>query len=86
MNKAEQQRRILWIVKHLAMQAIGLPAAERRAFIDDEIAGIRRDFERGYAANPKVKAGALEFADRLREWTDALLQMMERSGGTARRG
>ena len=37
-------------------------------------------------AQRTLQAGALEFAGRLREWTDALLQMMERSGGTAGRG
>jgi hypothetical protein len=85
MDKAEQQQRILAIVNRLAMQAIGLPAAERRAFIDREIAVIKRDYERQYAADPKIKAGALEFADKLREWTDALLLMMERSGGVTGR-
>jgi hypothetical protein len=81
MDQGEPHDRLMPLNTALAMKAIALPAGERAAFVDAEIAALKRTDRRADAAAPAMLALVLDFAEKMREWGLRLTGMIEVSGG-----
>ena len=82
MDRKREAQEIMELVDTIAMEAFELPAAERPAFLKARIGELRDDFARASVGDPEKAAIGVEFGDRLEEWTEARLKMLEQSSGT----
>ncbi len=81
MNKGEELERIKRVMMTVAMLAFECPPSDRSIFIKHQIDGLRRAYRNTFQAKPKAAAAAMEFADKMQEWVEALVRKLELSGG-----
>jgi hypothetical protein len=81
MNKSEEVERIKRVLMTVAMCAFERAPNDRSIFIKHEIDGLRRAYRNTFRTKPKAAAAAMEFADKMQEWVEALVRKLELSGG-----
>jgi hypothetical protein len=81
MSKSEELERIKRVLMTLAMRAFERAPSDRSIFIKHEIDRLRRAYRNTFRAKPKATAAAMEFADKMQEWVEALVRKLELSGG-----
>ena len=81
MNKSEELERIKRVLMTVALGAFERPPSDRSMFIKGEIDRLRRAYRNAFRAKPKAAAAAMEFADKMQEWVEALVRKLELSGG-----
>jgi hypothetical protein len=81
MDKQQQAERIQKIVRSIALRATEFPPETRSAFIKDEIAKVREAFRQTYEADPRLTVSAMEFVDKMDDWINALVTILEMDGG-----
>ena len=78
MDDEERQRLAVGLIQTIAMQAMELPADQRPEFIRRAVMAVRREFERKYTADPMLT----EATDKLQAMIEAMVQIIEESGGS----
>ncbi len=78
MDVEERQRLAVGLIQTIAMQAMELPADQRPEFIRRAVMAVRREFERKYTADPMLT----EATDKLQAMIEAMVQIIEESGGS----
>ena len=82
-TEPDAPERILKMLHVIVMQAMDLPQSNRRDFIKDEVAAVRRHLLDKYSGNPEAHAAAEKFTERLDEWAMDLLRLTEVGGGSS---
>ena len=78
MDDEERQRLAVGLIQTIAMQAMELPADHRPEFIRRAVMAVRREFERKHTEAPILT----EATDKLQAMIEAMVQIMEESGGS----
>jgi hypothetical protein len=78
-DKNEAQEALLGAVQRRAMEIIELPAGEREA----RYAMYRRNYVESAIETGMPRDQAEEFGDKMIEWTQGMVQLMEQGGGAA---
>jgi histidine ammonia-lyase len=73
-----RQRLAVGLIQTIAMQAMELPADQRPEFIRRAVMAVRREVERKYTADPMLT----EATDKLQAMIEAMVQIIEESGGS----
>jgi hypothetical protein len=77
MDRKEQAARIQRIVNTIAERTTAVPAAERSAYIQEEVAKVREAFRRTYEADARLATYAMEFVDSMTGWINAGVHALE---------
>ena len=81
MDRHEQLRRLMKLVQTVAISAVALPPHARDRYIAIRVATLRRGFEQEFRGNPQALAQVIELVDKVDEWTRAMVEILETSGG-----
>jgi hypothetical protein len=77
MDREQQAARIERIVNTIAERATAVPAAERSAYIQEEVAKVREAFRQTYEADPRLRACAMELVDSMPASIEARTHALE---------